>query len=145
MKKKDKLYQITLTEKQLCVMIEALEDWHRFVCGQCTMDNATSYLPNKQMRETREILQKQVERAIFPELSLNSSYSWHGGHKDNPAMSEVAAITYMLYRELRHQLCNIKGTNSGVYSSPTLTDEQQGRMVTLEEYNKEKTYNKTEQ
>lgn len=137
MKTKDKLYQITLTEKQLCVMIEALEDWHRFVCGQCTMYNATSYLPTKQMCEAQEILQRQVERAMFPELPVNASYSWNGGHKDNPSMSEVAAITYMLYRGLRHQLGNIKGTNSGVYNSETLTDDQQGRMITLKKYGTE--------
>lgn len=136
-KKRDKLYRIILTEKQLGVMINAIEDWHRFVCGQCEMDYATSLLPSKQMHKVRDTLRQNVEPLMFPELNPNQSYRWNGGHKDNPAMSEVASISYMLYRELRHQFGIINGKDYGVYNYPTLTDEQQGRMVTLEEYGTE--------
>jgi hypothetical protein len=39
-----KKYRITMTEKQLRTMICAIEDWHRFLCGQCEMSNATAYV-----------------------------------------------------------------------------------------------------
>ena len=39
---KEKKYKVTMTESQLRLMAAAVEDWHRFLCGQCEMDNATS-------------------------------------------------------------------------------------------------------
>lgn len=48
MEKKDnqRRWRIELTEEQLRVAIEAIEDWHRFISGQCEMDYATSYIDN---------------------------------------------------------------------------------------------------
>lgn len=130
---KDRKWRITLTEEQLYVMINALEDWHRFICGQCTMDYATSFISEpKRMHAVREILGKDIESTMFPELQLNASYSWCGG-QPNPHMSKAAAISYMLYREARHQLTlanNPKEWN--VYKSETLTCEDQGPMIKCE-------------
>lgn len=46
---------------------------------------------------------------------------------------------YMCYRELRYQLGIINGSHKpwSVYNSETLTDRQQGRMITLEEYDQD--------
>lgn len=127
---KDRKWQITLTEEQMCVMMGALEDWHRFISGQCSMDFATSYIDSpKAMHLAREILDKQVKPTMFPELSLNASYSWCGG-QPNPHMSKVAAMSYMLYREMRHQLTLTDYPNTeSVYKSKTLTCEEQGPMI----------------
>ena len=100
---KQRLWKITLTEEQMCVMMSAVEDWHRFLCGECSMSNATSYIKNPAMNKTRDILDNQVKPAMFPELYLSQSYKWCGG-QPNPYMSKDATISYMIYREIRHQL-----------------------------------------
>lgn len=127
--KKQRKWQITLTEEQMCVLMDAVEDWHRFICGECSMSNATSYIGNTAMHKTREILDKQVKPAMFPELYLNQSYKWCGG-QTNQHMSKDAAISYMIYREIRHQLTLAdKQKHYSVYESETLTCEEQGPMI----------------
>lgn len=130
---KDRKWRITLTEEQLSLMMNAIEDWHRFICGQCTMDFATSFISEpKRMHRVREILGKDIEATMFPELSLNSFYRWCGG-QPNPHMSKAAAMSYMLYREIRHRLTlasNPKEWN--VYRSETLTCEEQGPLIKVE-------------
>lgn len=130
---KSRKWRITLTEEQLYVLINAVEDWHRFICGQCSMDYATSFIDSpKGMSLARELLDKQVKPAIFPELQINESYSWCGG-QPNPYISRAAAISYMLYRECRHKLTlasNQKDWN--VYKSETLTCDEQGPMIKVE-------------
>ena len=130
---KSRKWRITLTEEQLYVLINAVEDWNRFICGQCSMYYATSFIDSpKGMSLTREILDKQVKPAMFPELKINASYSWCGG-QPNPYMSREAAISYMLYRECRHKLVlasNPKDWN--VYKRETLTCDEQGPMIKVE-------------
>lgn len=119
--KEQRLWQIILTEEQLCVLMNAVEDWHRFICGKCSMSYATSFLSCEAMHHTCEILDKQVKPTMFPELYFNQSYSWNGGHP-NPHMSKVAAISYMIYREIRHQLTLADNSSDwSVYKSETLT------------------------
>lgn len=82
MKKKDnqRRWRIELTEEQLRVAIEAIEDWHRFISGQCEMDYATSYIDNSNnMHKVRDILRNQVKPLMFPELDRAASYGWCGG------------------------------------------------------------------
>lgn len=121
-------WRIELTEEQLYVLIEAVEDWHRFLCGQCELANATSYIDSaKVMHNVREILHGQVKPVMFPELNANSAYSWHGG-QPNPHHSRAAAISYLLYREARHQLAAANERWS-VYDGATLTCDEQGPMI----------------
>lgn len=127
--KKQRLWQITLTEEQICVLMNAVEDWHRFIGGQCSMSYATSFLGCEVMHRTREILDKQVKPTMFPELAWNQSYSWNGG-QPNPHMSKVAAISYMIYREIRHQLTlTEKQKHYSVYEGETLRCGEQGPMI----------------
>lgn len=123
-------WQITLTEEQMYVLIHAVEDWHRFICGQCSMDYATAYIDNvRNLRTVRDILDNKVKPAMFPELEHNQSYSWCGGHSD-PNMSKDAAISYMIYREIRHKLTLAdKPKHYSVYEDETLTCEEQGPMI----------------
>lgn len=130
---KDRKWQITLTEEQLQVMIAAVEDWHRFVSGQCSMDYATSYIDNpERMHDARDVLDNEVKPLMFPELDRCASYGWCGG-QPNPHLSKAAAISYMLYREACHQLTLAepdKGYN--VYRNETLTCDKQGPMIKVE-------------
>ena len=130
---KDRKWQITLTEEQMCLMINALEDWHRFICGQCGLFNATSYIePSRAMHEAREILDMQVKPLMFPELTYGQNYSWNGGHAD-PYLNKAQAMSYLLYREMLHRLTlanNPKDWN--IYKSETLTCSEQGPMIKVE-------------
>lgn len=125
-------WQLVLTEEQLAVMIGALEDWHRFICGDCRLDYATSFIhPFENRNKVREILDTQVKSAMFPELTRGQNYSWNGGQSDAD-MSRVAAITYMIYREARHRLALAYDSRSwNVYRSDTLTCAEQGPLIRL--------------
>lgn len=130
---KDRRWKIELTEEQLVVMINALEDWHRFISGQCSMDFATSYIePTEQMSKVKDLLDNQVKPTMFPELDINESYSWCGG-QPNESLSKIAAMSYLIYREARHQLILTKDVpNWNVYRNETLTCEEQGPMIKVE-------------
>lgn len=130
---KDRRWKIELTEEQLVVMINALEDWHRFISGQCSMDFATSYIkPTEQMFKVKDLLDNQVKPTMFPELDINESYSWCGG-QPNESLSKIAAMSYLIYREARHQLILTKDVpNWNVYRNETLTCEEQGPMIKVE-------------
>lgn len=130
---KNRKWQITLTEEQLAFMANIIDDWHRFICGDCRLHNATSYIEScETMHQVRDILDKDVKHEMFPELTYGENYSWNGGHK-NPHLNEAQAMSYMLYREMRHQLAlaNSKGL-CNVYLSETLTCPAQGPMIKVE-------------
>ena len=132
----EKKYRITLTETQLRLMIDAVEDWHRFLAGQCEMSNATSYIePTDNMHECREILRKQIHPLVTPRLSLNASYGWSGSTCSNEHQRKAIAMSYMLYRESLHFLTINSGEDMSwnVYNSETLTCPEQGDLIKIEE------------
>ena len=134
MEKAEKKYRITMTGSQLMLMINALEDWHRFLAGQCEMLNATSLLRNG--CEARENLETFVRPYIVPELKNNgASWSWNGGGCPNEHQRRAIAMSYMLYREPLHYLTvhSDKDTSWNVYNSGTLTCEEQGPLIKIEE------------
>ena len=63
-----KKYQVTLTEQQLRLIAECVEDCHRFMSGQVNMHNITSRLDN--YRKVYEKLQ-EVKPLVTPELPWN--------------------------------------------------------------------------
>lgn len=121
-------WKITLTEEQLYVLMNAVEDWNRFICGECSMSYATSYIESpKTMHMVRDILNGQVKTHMFPELFHGQGYSWNGG-QPNKHMSKSAAISYMIYREIRHQVAVAKNRKD----DKTLTCDDQGPMIKVE-------------
>ena len=131
---KEKRYQIELTESQLRLMCDAVEDWHRFLCGQCEMSNATSYV--KDVHTVRDNLQKYVRPYIVPELPyIGSSYGWSGGSCPNEHQRKAIAMSYMLYREPIHFLTvNAKEKMDwNVYNGETLTCKEQGPLIKIKE------------
>lgn len=131
MKKK---YSITMTESQLRLMINALEDWHRFLCGQCEMSNATSYIMDT--HTARENLDKYVRPYIVPELKYRgSSYGWDGRNCPLGGQRKAIAMSYLLYREPLHYLTTHSDEDMSwnVYNGETLTCEEQGEMIKIEE------------
>jgi hypothetical protein len=135
MKKTEKKYRITLSERQLYRVINCVEDIHRFMGGQVELENCTALLENG--HKVQEIL-RDAHPFVVPELyrqyGFNASYGWNGGSCPNPHQKKFLAETYYIYRELRHQLTQMR--NSGeynVYNSPTLTCEDSGEPIMLEE------------
>lgn len=132
--KKEKHYRLTMTESQLRLMCDAVEDWHRFLAGQCEMSNATSYIED--CHAARENLETFVRPYIVPELKYRgSSYGWSGGNCPNEYQRKAIAMSYMLYREPIHFLTvnAEKKMDWNVYNSETLTCPEQGPLIQIEE------------
>lgn len=130
-----KKYKVTLNEHQLRLIIDCVEDIHRFMSGQVELSNATSMLDN--MHEVQDKL-KEVYPLVVPELyrqyGMNSSYGWNGGSCPNKHQKKFLAETYYIYRELLHQLTIRKKNNEwNVYNSPTLRCDDSGEPIIVEE------------
>lgn len=131
-----KKYKVTLNERQLQLIADCVEDIHRFMGGQMELYNATTMLDN--MREVQETLRKELYPLVVPELrqkyGMNASYGWNGGSCPNKWQKKFLAETYYIYRELRHQLTIRRDYNDwNVYNSPTLTCENSGEPIKVEE------------
>lgn len=126
---KQKKYQITCTEEQLRLIANAEEDWHRFLGGQTELWNAVSLLEN--YHELREKLE-QLQPLVTPHLGRGSSYGWNGGNCPNKHQRKAIAMSYGIYREILHFL-TVRSGHRNVYSSETLTCQEQGGLITIKE------------
>ena len=130
---KQKKYTITCTEEQLRLIASAVEDWHRFLAGQCELSNATSMLKN--YHDLYEKLNKEVRPLVVPELyGRGASYGWDGRMCPNKHQRKAIAMSYGIYREVLHFFAKQKPANIwDVYQSPTLTCEEQGGLIEIKE------------
>lgn len=129
-----KEYTIHCTEEQLHYIAAAVEDWHRFIAGQCELNHATSYIqPTKAMHECRETLATKVRPYVVPELPYRgSSYSWDGGDCHNPYQRRAIAQTYGIYRQILHFFA-VKNNADNCLFSPTLTCSDNMPLIKIEE------------
>lgn len=130
-----KKYTITCTEEHLRLMADAIEDWCRFLSGQCEMWNATSGLKLENIREIHDRLKYEIKPLITPELSGNASYGWSGGSCPNEWQEGKIAMSYGIYRQIRHFLAvnNPETPRHDVYLGSTLTCEKQGGLIEIKE------------
>lgn len=124
---KERKYTITLTEHQMTLIADCVEDVHRFLAGQTELANATSLLENH--REVTDSL-RRLQPLVTPELPMGASYGWSGGTCPNEHQRKMIAETYYLYREMLHQYYIANGL-SNVYSSETLRCEESGEPVKI--------------
>lgn len=124
-----KKYAIVLTEDQLLLVARAVEDYHRFLSGQCKMENATSLL--LQYRKVREIL-GTCSPFIAPNLEKGASYDWAGNGCRNSYQRREIAMSYGIYREILHYFAK-DAPNWNVYRSETLHCAEQGDPIKIEE------------
>lgn len=122
---KQNKYTIELTEEQLLLIANCVEDCHRFAAGQCELYNTNLYFDN--CCEVRDILQEKVEPLVAPN-GRGSSYGWSGRSCQNKFQRKFIAETYGIYREILHQYTVANGIDN-VYSSPTLRCEEQGEPI----------------
>ena len=133
MKAEEKKYRIAMTESQLRLMANAVEDWSRFLAGQCEMSFATGMLEN--YHDAKESLKKYVRPFVVPELGRGASWNWDGCGCPNERQRKAIAMSYMIYRQVVHYLTthNGKDMSWSCYNSPTLTCEEQGPLIQIEE------------
>ena len=113
-----KKYKIELSEEQMKLISDCLEDVSRFASGQWemryTIEEMLRGLPfGEQMKRRDEVesLLKQVKRVLLPDYPDNSSKGYNG--------SEFIGNTYQIYRSILHQLA-IDNNWNNVYSSSAL-------------------------
>lgn len=130
---KEKKWRIELTEHQLRLMAQCIEDCHRFIGGQMELSNSTACL--KHHLELSEELSK-LQTLVTPELGRGASYGWNGGSCPNEYQRKFLAETYYLYREIYHQLtieaAKHKDMGWNVYLGETLTCGESGEPIKVE-------------
>lgn len=124
---KNRKYTITLSEKQMMIIANCVEDIHRFLAGQTELANATLSLDNH--REATDSL-RRLQPLVTPELPMGASYGWSGGTCPNEHQRRMIAETYYLYREMLHQY-NVANGHRNVYSSETLRCEESGDLIKI--------------
>ena len=133
MKNDEQKYTLTVTESQLRLIADCVEDMSRFMGGQMELWNATSRLDN--FVELKERL-NDLHSLVTPDLPRNASYGWNGGGCPNKNQEEFIAKTYAIYREIRHRLRalnkDLNDENYNVYDSPSLTCELGGELPKIE-------------
>ena len=95
--KKQIKWRIELTEHQLRLMAQCVEDCHRFIGGQMELSNSTACL--KHYSELSEELGK-LQPLVTPLLGRGAYYGWDGGYCPDDNHRKFLAETYYLYREI---------------------------------------------
>ena len=130
--KKQIKWRIELTEHQLKLIANCVEDCHRFIGGQMELSNSTVCL--KHYSELSEELSK-LQPLVTPRLGRGASYGWNGGSCQNEDQRKFLAETYYLYREIRHQItldeAKYEDMGWNVYIGETLTCDESGEPIKL--------------
>lgn len=126
----EKKYQIELTETQLRLIADCVEDCHRFAGGQTELHNTVSHFIDKNYHELTDSL-KGIKYLVTPELSYNASYGWDGASCPNDHQRKFIAQTYPIYRQIRHFFAELSDNNWDVYKSATLTCEEGGEPIKI--------------
>ena len=130
---KEKKWRIEVTEHQLRLMAQCIEDCHRFIGGQMELSNSTVCLEH--YRELSDELSK-LQPLVTPRLGRGASYGWNGGSCPNEDQRKFLAETYYLYREIYHQLtleeAKYQDMSWNVYSGETLTCNDSGETIKVE-------------
>ena len=130
---KEKKWRIELTEHQLRLVANCIEDCHRFIGGQMELSNSTACL--KHGRHLGEEL-STLQAFVTPLLERGASYGWNGGSCPDKNQRKFIAETYYLYREIYHQLtleaAKHKDMDWNVYLGETLTCNESGEPIKVE-------------
>jgi len=130
---KEKKWRIELTEHQLRLIANCVEDCHRFIAGQTELNNSTVCLEH--YNALSEELGK-LQPLVTPRLGRGASYGWSGGICPNEDQRKFLAETYYLYREIRHQItldeAEHRGMSWSVYLGETLTCKNSGEPIKVE-------------
>ena len=117
-------YTIELSEDQMRLIADCLEDISRFASGQHemrhTIEGMLRGLPFDiaiEKRDKIEVLLTEVRQILFPTLPLHASLGYNG--------NKFIGNTYQIYRSILHRLATDNDWNN-VYSSPALPSGDMG-------------------
>lgn len=131
--KKEKKWRIELTEHQLMLMAQCVEDCHRFMAGQMEMSNSTSVLEHPY-----ELWDKlcELQPLVTPGISIGASYDWAGNNCPNMGQKKFIAETYYLYRSIYEattkERAKTEDLSWNVYNDDTLRCEMSGEPIKVE-------------
>ena len=127
---KEKKWRIELTEHQLRLMAQCVEDCHRFIGGQMELSNSTACLTHH-LDLSKEL--DKLQPLVTPNLGRGASYGWNGGSCPNYNQRRFLAETYYLYREIYHKItldvAKYVDMNWNVYLGDTLTCNESGEPI----------------
>ena len=133
---KERKWQLTLTESQLRLIAQCVEDCSRFASGQTEMDFTVASLEDS--ASVREGL-NDLKPMVTPHLCWGASYGWNGGGCPHEWQRKFIAETYYLYREILHCLTVERNKEEdmswNVYLGETLRCADSGEPIKLEVVN----------
>ena len=131
---KEKKWRIELTEHQLRLIANCVEDCHRFAAGQLEMVYTTACLEHP--NELRHRLAR-LQPFVTPQLEQGYAYDWAGTHCPNNEQRKFIAETYYLYRKIIEEM-TIERVRTGNYPlgnkylSETLRCKDSGEPIKVE-------------
>jgi hypothetical protein len=121
-----KKYNIELTEEQIILVANCLEDISRFASGQWemkyTIERMVKGLPFEEQIKRRDLAEEHLNKAkreLLPQLPDNGSKGYNG--------SEFIGNTYQIYRTILHRLA-FENNWDNVYSSEALQSGTMGNV-----------------
>ena len=131
---KEKKWRIELTEHQLMLMAQCVEDIHRFIGGQMELSNSTVCL--KHYHDLWERL-NELQPFVTPELGRGASYGWDGGSCTNKDQRKFIAETYYIYRKIYEEITKNRTITEhfplgNKYLSETLRCKDSGEPIKVE-------------
>ena len=109
---REKIWRIELTEHQLRLIANCVEDCHRFIGGQMELSNSTACL--KHYRELSEELDK-LQPLVTPMLEHNAAYGWDGGTCPDKNQRNVRADQIVLIDKVTYDAKDNVWTNGKIY------------------------------
>ena len=129
MSHQEKKFRITVSESQLRMIADCVEDCSRFMAGDLELHNCTSKLYS--YCELHDEL-KKLQHYVTPYLSRGANYDWAGNHCPDEVQRKFIAASYYLYREIRH-FDAIRRNVDNVYRGTTLRCADSGMPIFIEE------------
>jgi len=119
-----KKYTIELSEEQMRLVAQCLEDVCRFAAGQWELQNTIEAMVKGlpfddqiQRRDDAEEHLRKAKQILIPQFADNQSYGYNS--------TEFIGNTYQIYRTIWHQLAKDNDWDN-VYSSPALASGNLG-------------------
>jgi len=119
-----KRYTIELSEEQMRLVAQCLEDVSRFASGQWELQNTIEamvkgfpFTDQIQRRDDAEEHLRKAKQILIPQFADNQSYGYNS--------TEFIGNTYQIYRTIWHQLAKDNDWDN-VYSSPALASGNLG-------------------
>jgi hypothetical protein len=113
-----KKYTIELSEEQMRLVAQCIEDVSRFAAGQWELQNTIEamvkgfpFTDQIQRRDDAEEHLRRAKQILIPQFADNQSYGYNS--------TEFIGNTYQIYRTIWHQLAKDNDWDN-VYSSPAL-------------------------